>query len=123
MTLALTEVSGFGKMRVILPLSVSWVQNIPIVMQNGMIVDAIALFLMALSLTALRFEKVAFDARTGKLQMSFFLGLSMLQEYKVLADQSQCPPEISNANDEVMLLTTEALIRHLNTLLAIIWLL
>jgi hypothetical protein len=57
------------------------------------------------------------------LQMSFFHLLSMFHEYKVLADQSQRPPEIGYTNDEVMLLTTKALIRHLNTLLAIIWLL
>jgi hypothetical protein len=57
------------------------------------------------------------------LQMSFFLVLSMFHEYKVLADQHQRPPEIGNANDEVTLLTTEALIRYLNILLAVIWLL
>jgi hypothetical protein len=56
-------------------------------------------------------------------QNFFFLVLSMFQEYKVLADQSQRPLEIGNANVEVTLLTTEDLIWHLNTLLAIIWLL
>jgi hypothetical protein len=85
-----------------------------------MIVDAIASLPMTLFLTALRLEKVALVARIDMLQMSFFLVLSMFQEYKVLADQSQRPLEIGNANDEVTLLTTETLIRHLNTPLAII---
>jgi hypothetical protein len=76
---------------------------------------------MILLLTALRIEKVTLGAQMDLLQMSISLVLFMFQEYKVLADQSQQPPEIGNANDEVTLLTTEALIRHLNTLLAIIW--
>jgi hypothetical protein len=45
----------------------------------------------------------------------------MFQEPKILADQHQQPPEIGNTNDEVTLLTTEAMIRYLNTRLAIIW--
>jgi hypothetical protein len=57
------------------------------------------------------------------LQMPFFLILSMFQEYKVLAGESQRPPKIGKANDEATFLTTEVLIWHLNTLRAIIWLL
>jgi hypothetical protein len=87
------------------------------------IVDAIALLSIHLFLTALRLEKVALVARIDMLQMSFFLASSMFHEYRVFADQSQCPLEIGNANDDMTLLITEALIRHLNTLLAIIWLL
>jgi hypothetical protein len=38
-------------------------------------------------------------------------------------DQYQRPQDIGNANDEITLLTTEALIQYLNTLLAMFWLL
>jgi hypothetical protein len=48
---------------------------------------------------------------------------TIILEYKGLADQSGRQPEIGNANDKVTLLTTKILIWHLNTLLAIIWLL
>jgi hypothetical protein len=120
---ALTDVSRLGKMRAIYPLSVFCVRTIAILLHNGMIVDAIALLPMTLFLTALRLEKVALVARMDMLQMSFFFVLSMFQECKVLADQSQRPLQVSNANDKVTLLTTETLIRHLNKLLAIIWLL
>jgi hypothetical protein len=57
------------------------------------------------------------------LQMSFFLFLCMFQEYKILAEQGRQPPEVSSVNDRVIVLTKGALVRYLNTLLAIIWLL
>jgi hypothetical protein len=47
----------------------------------------------------------------------------MFQEYNILVDQGRQPPEVGSVNDRVTLLTKEALIRHLNTLLAIICLL
>jgi hypothetical protein len=47
----------------------------------------------------------------------------MFQEYKIRADPDRQPPEVGSLNDRVTLLTKEALTRHLNTLLAIIWLL
>jgi hypothetical protein len=78
---------------------------------NDIIVNAAALFAMALFLTALRLDKIAFGAWMDKLQMSLFLVLFMLQEYKILADQhQQQPPEISNANGWAMLLIKGPLI-------------
>jgi hypothetical protein len=97
------------------------VQNIATLPHNGVIVEAVTLLPMTLFLTALRLERVALDGRMDMLQKLFFLVLSMFQKYKFLADQHQRPLEISNANDEVMFLTTEALIRYLNIFLAIIW--
>jgi hypothetical protein len=44
----------------------------------------------------------------------------MFQQYKILADQGRQPPEVGSVNDRVTLLTKEALIQDLNTLLAII---
>jgi hypothetical protein len=99
MTPALTDVSHLGKMRDIYYLSVLCVQNIAIFLHNGMIVDAIALLPMTRFLTGLRPEKVALMTRMDTLQMSFFLVLSIFQEYRVLADQSQRPLGIGNAND------------------------
>jgi hypothetical protein len=84
-----------------------------------MTIEAIALLLVTLFLTALGLERVALDPRMDMLQISFFLVLPMFQEYKVLAGQHQRPPETGNANNEVTLLTTEALIPCLNTLLGI----
>jgi hypothetical protein len=54
--------------------------------------------------------------------MSFFLFLCMFQECKIVADQGRHPLEVGNVNDRATFLTKEPLIRHLNTLLAIIWL-
>jgi hypothetical protein len=107
-------------MRDIYPIMIFRMQNIVILLRNGMIVDAIALLPMTLFLTALRLEKIALDARMGMLQMSFFRFLYMFQGYKIVADLARQPPEVGSVNDWVILLTKEALIRHLNTLLVII---
>jgi hypothetical protein len=118
----LSDVSRFGKMRDIYPIMIFRMQNIVILLRNVMIVDAAALLPMALFLTTLRLERVALDARMDILQMSFCLFLCMFQEYKVPIDQGRQPPEVGSVNDRVIHLTKDALIRHLNTLLAIIWL-
>jgi hypothetical protein len=62
MTPALTDVSRLGKIKDIYPLSIFHVQNIATFLDNGMIVQPIALFPMILFLTALRLEKIALDA-------------------------------------------------------------
>jgi hypothetical protein len=110
-------------MRDIYPLAVFCMQNIVIPLRNSMIVGIVALLPMTFFLTALRLEKVALDARMNMLQMFFVRFLCMFQEYKILANQGRRPPEVGNINARVTLLTKEDLIRHLNTLLAIIWLL
>jgi hypothetical protein len=69
---ALSDVSRLGEMRDIYPFTIFRMQNIVILLSNGMIVDAIAMLLMTLFLTALRLEKVALNARMDMLQMSFF---------------------------------------------------
>jgi hypothetical protein len=103
MTPALTDAFQLVKMRDIYPLSIVHVQRIVTLLHNGMIVGAVALLLMTLFLTGFRPESVALNARMDMLQMSFFLVLFMLQEYKVLADQRQGPPATRDANDGVTL--------------------
>jgi hypothetical protein len=98
-------------------------QNIVTFLCNDMIIDAVALFPMTLFLTALRLEKITLHARMDMLQISFFLFLCMFQECKILADPGRQAPEAGSVNGRATLLMEEALIRHLNTLLAIIWLL
>jgi hypothetical protein len=120
---ALNDVSRFGKMRDIYPLTIFRMQNIVILRLNGMIVGVVALLSMTLFLTALKLEKVALDAQMEMLHMSFVLFLCMFQKYKIRADQGRQPPEGGSVNDRVTLLTKEAATRHLNTLLVIIRLL
>jgi hypothetical protein len=71
MIAALNDVSQLGKMRDIQWLAIFRMQNIVILLCNGMIVDATALPRMSLFLTALKLEKVALDARMNMLKMSF----------------------------------------------------
>jgi hypothetical protein len=59
---SLNEISRLGQMRDIYPLLIFRMQNIVILLRNGIIVDAVALLPMTLFLTALRLEKVALDA-------------------------------------------------------------
>jgi hypothetical protein len=54
MTSALIDVSRLGKVRDIYLLLIFHVQNITVLLRNGMVVDAIALLPMTLFLTALR---------------------------------------------------------------------
>jgi hypothetical protein len=61
MTPTLIDVSRLGKMRDIYPLSISHEQNITMPLQNGMIVEAIALLPITLFLTVLRLERVTLD--------------------------------------------------------------
>jgi hypothetical protein len=63
MTPAITDVSALGKMRNAYPLSIFCVQNITMLLHNGMIVRAIALLPVTLFLTDLRLEKVVLGAR------------------------------------------------------------
>jgi hypothetical protein len=67
-------------------------------LRNGIIIKVIALLPRTLFLTALRLERVALNAGINVLQMSFFLVLSMLQEYKALIDQYQQPPEVVSSD-------------------------
>jgi hypothetical protein len=97
---ALNDVSRLGKMRDIYPLKIFRMQNLVTLLRNGMIVDAVALLLMALFFTARRLEKVSLDARINMLQMSFFFFLRMFQEYKILAHQGGQPPEVGSSLDE-----------------------
>jgi hypothetical protein len=53
------------------------------------------------------------------LQMLLFFVSSIFQEYNVRLDQRQRPPEAGNATDQAALLTTQAVIQHLNTLMGI----
>jgi hypothetical protein len=120
---ALNDVSRVGKVRDIYPLTIFRMQNIVILLRHSMIVEGLALLQMTLFLTAFRLERVALDVRMNMLQMFFFLFSCMFQEHKILADQGRQPSEVGSVNGSVDLLTKEGLIRHLNTLLAIVWLL
>jgi hypothetical protein len=86
---ALNDVSRLGKMRDIYPLATFRMQNIVILLRNGMIVDAVALLPMTLFLTALRLEKVTLDVRMDMLRMSFVLFLYIFQEHRILADHGR----------------------------------
>jgi hypothetical protein len=119
----LNNVSRLGEMKDTHPLTIFRVQNSVILMGNGMTINAVALLPMTLFFTTLGVYKVAFGQWMDMLRMWFPLMMSGSQEYKIPADKNQRPREMGNANDRAKLLAKEALIRHLNTLLAIIWLL
>jgi hypothetical protein len=123
MTPAFMNLSRFGKMRDICPLWLLPVQTTARILHNGTIIEMIALLRMILFLTALRIERVGFNARMDRLQIPCFLVLSMFQSYKLMVGQRQRQPEIGNRNEEVTILTTKALIRDSSPLLAVIWLL
>jgi hypothetical protein len=64
-------------------------QNVLILLRNGVIIHAGVLLPMTLFLTAPGPDKAQLGARMDMLQMSFFLTLPMLQEYKIITDQNQ----------------------------------
>jgi hypothetical protein len=80
MTPALKGISRVGKMGEICPLTVFRVPTIVILLHNDIIFDAVALFSMTLFLAALRHDEIALGERIDRLEMPFFLLLSMFQE-------------------------------------------
>jgi hypothetical protein len=64
---ALNDVSRLGKMRDIYLFTIVRMQNIVLLLRNGMIADAVTSLPMTLFLTALRLEKIALDARMDML--------------------------------------------------------